>query len=298
MAVGQDERFRGELVDVGGRALRVVRAGPPGAEPLILLEHGAFGCAADWAVVQQRLAAKGYRSLAYDRAGLGHSDPGPQPRDGRAIVADLASLLRALDERGPVVLVGHSMGGLMVRLFALTHPDRTLGVVLVDAVTPDVMQTRGGPAMVRAFWRLLRLTRAAARVGLMRPVSLLTHNLIGLTGEARAEKRRIHGSATHAHWSTEEVAQWPTTSDQAAETEFPPELPIAVITAGAERAAPSLKALQAIPALNSNHGYVEHVAGAKHASLRGERCADPIVRGVEQVLAARPARAPSARRRP
>ena len=78
---------RGEFIDVGGRALRAVRAGPPSG-PLIVLEHGAFGCAADWAVVQERLAAKGFRSLAYDRAGLGHSDPGPQPRDGRAVDCD------------------------------------------------------------------------------------------------------------------------------------------------------------------------------------------------------------------
>jgi pimeloyl-ACP methyl ester carboxylesterase len=286
MPVGERAKYRGELVRVGGHRLRVVRAGPAGAEPLIVLEHGAFGCAADWAVVQDRLAAKGFRSLAYDRAGLGHSEPGPVPRDGRAIVSDLAALLRAEGEAGPVVLVGHSMGGLMVRLFALTHPDLVKGVVLVDAITPDLMQTRTGPGIVRAFWRLLRLTRVAARLGLMRPISLVTHNLIGLTGAAKDEKRRIHGSASHAHWSTEEVAYWPTTSDQAGETEFPPELPIAVITAGAEPEAPTLKALQALPAMASNHGYVEHVAGAKHASLLGLRFADPIVRGVEQVLAA------------
>lgn len=275
---------RGEFIDVGGRCLRVVRAGPAAAEPLIVLEHGAFGCAADWTVVQERLAAKGFRSLAYDRAGLGHSDPGPQPRDGRSIVADLATLLRALDERGRVVLVGHSMGGLMVRLFALTHPDRVLGVVLVDAVTPDILRLPAGPGLVRSFGRLLRVARVAARFGLMRPVALVTHNLIGLPGEARVEKRRIHGSARHAHWAAEEVAQWPTTSRQSEEAEFPHALPIAVITAGAERAAPVLKSIQATPALASRRGYVEHVAGAKHASLLGLRFADPIVRGVEQVL--------------
>ena len=277
---------RGAYVDIGGRRLRVVRAGPPDAQPLIVLEHGAFGSAADWAVVQDRLAAKGLRSLAYDRAGLGHSDPGPVPRDGRAVVADLAALLRALDERAPAVLVGHSMGGLMVRLFALTHPDRVLGVVLVDAVTPDLMQLPAGRGAVRAFGRLLKLAVLAARLGLMRPVAWLTHNLIGLSGEARAEKRRIHGSAAHAYWASQEVDLWPATSEQCAQAEFPPALPIAVITAGAERGAPTLKAVQAIPALASRHGYVEHVAGAKHASLLGLRFADPVVRGVEQVLAA------------
>src|SRR5690349_11738547 len=98
---------RGEFVDIGARRLRVVRAGPAAAEPLILLECGAFGCAADWAVVQERLAAQGLRSLAYDRAGLGYSDAGPIPRDGAAVVADLEALLAAQGETGPMVLVGH-----------------------------------------------------------------------------------------------------------------------------------------------------------------------------------------------
>lgn len=277
--------MRGELVDIGGRRLRIVRAGPPEARPLVVLEHGAFGSAADWSVVQARLAATGFRSLAYDRAGLGYSDPGPRPRDGHAIVADLTGLLRVLDERDPVIAVGHSMGGLMVRLFALTHPEQVLGVVLVDAVTPDILKLPAGPPTVRSFARLLKVASLAARIGLMRPVSWLTHNLIGLTGEAKAEKRRIHGSASHAYWSSVEVESWPDTSDQAGEFEFPPSLPIAVITAGAERSAPLLKSIQAVPAMSSRKGYVEHVAGAKHASLLGVRFADPIVRGVEQVLA-------------
>jgi alpha-beta hydrolase superfamily lysophospholipase len=277
--------YRGEKIDLGGRGLRVVRAGPADAQhPLIVLEHGAFGCAADWAVVQERLAAKGLRSLAYDRAGLGHSDPGPSPRDGHAIVTDLASLLRELYEPGPYVLTGHSMGGLMVRLYALTHPGQTAGVVLVDAITPDIMKTANGPRGVAAFHLGLRWVTRGARFGLMRPVALFTSNLIGLTGEARLEKRRIHGSHPHAHWSTEEVAYWPATSDQAAEAELPPEIPVAVVTAGAERVRPWLKAIQALPAMASRQGYVEHVAHARHASLLGPRFADPVVRGIEHVL--------------
>jgi pimeloyl-ACP methyl ester carboxylesterase len=284
MAKPQRTPYRGEKVDVGGRVLRIVRAGPQGDRPTILLEHGAFGCAADWAEVQTRLAAKGLRSIAYDRAGLGHSDPGPKPRDGRAIVADLAALTRELDEPGPFVLVGHSMGGLMVRLFALTHPDQVVGVVLVDAVTPDIMKTATGPKVVRSYGRALRMVSAGARLGMMKPVAAVASNMIGLTGVAAAEKRRIYGSADHAHWAAEEVAYWPATSDQAAEAELPANMPVAVVTAGAERSAPGLKAIQAIPALGSRYGYVEHVAGAGHASLLGRRFADPIVRGVEHVL--------------
>jgi pimeloyl-ACP methyl ester carboxylesterase len=287
MSVSQKAPFRGEKINLGGRGLRVVRAGPPvSSRPLVVLEHGAFGCAADWAVVQERLAFGGLRSVAYDRAGLGHSDPGPTPRDGRAIVADLSSLLRELDEPGPYVLVGHSMGGLMVRLYALTHPGQTVGVVLVDAVTPDIMKTTAGPRTIAALGRGLRWVSAGARFGLMRPLAFVTGNMIGLTGEARLEKRRIYGSFPHAHWAAEEVAYWPATSDQAAEAEFPPEMPIAVVTAGAEHAAPRLKEIQSVPARASRQGYVEHVPRARHASLLGPRFADPVVRGVEHVLQA------------
>jgi pimeloyl-ACP methyl ester carboxylesterase len=274
------------MIDLGGRRLHAVRAGPPTDKPTIVLEHGAFGCASDWGVVQARLAAKGLHSIAYDRAGLGLSDPGPLPRDGRALNADLSSLLGAMGEAGPFVLVGHSMGGLMVRLFALTHPEQVSGVVLVDAVVPDVMATKVGPRAVRTYGRAMRWVGVGARFGMMRPVAAVTGNMIGLEGEAAIEKRRIYGSAPHARWAAEEVGQWPVTSDQAAGGDYPPELPIAVVTAGAEGRTPWLKAMQAAPALASRHGYVDHVAGAGHASLLGRRFADPIVHGVEHVLAA------------
>jgi pimeloyl-ACP methyl ester carboxylesterase len=204
--------MRGELVDIGGHRLRAVRAGPERAKPLIVCEHGAFGCAADWSVIQEKLAAKGLRSIAYDRAGMGLSEPGPHPRDGCASNADLLALLEALGEPGPYLLVGHSMGGLMVRLFALTFPEKVLGLVLVDAMTPDVLSLPGGTAAIGGFGKLLKLASFGAKFGAMQPVSRVTANLIGLTGEAAAEKRRIHGSANHARWAAEEVAQWPVTS--------------------------------------------------------------------------------------
>ncbi|WP_374575414.1 alpha/beta fold hydrolase [Phenylobacterium sp.] len=277
---------RGELIDIGGRRMRLVRAGRPSGRPTILCEHGAFGCAADWASVQSRLAAKGLYSLAYDRAGLGLSDPGPKPRDGRAIVADLEALLAHAGETGPFVLVGHSMGGLMVRLFAHADLERVKGVVLVDAVTPEALDMRFARQAVALFGGGLRLAGLGAKAGLMRPVARFSGNLIGLTGEAAIEKRRIYASAVHAKWAAEEVAQWPATSEMARAEPFAPNLPIAVITAGSEAQNPRLKGVQSLAAEASRHGYVEHVEGANHASLLGERFADPIVRGVEHVLKA------------
>jgi pimeloyl-ACP methyl ester carboxylesterase len=124
---------RGEMIDIGGRRLRIVCDGPKSASPTVILEAGSFGLAADWAEVQKRLTVQGVRSCAYDRAGMGFSDPGPQPRDGVAIVSDLEKLLKAADVPGPYVLVGHSMAGLHVRLFAVRNPQPVAGLVLVDA---------------------------------------------------------------------------------------------------------------------------------------------------------------------
>lgn len=277
---------RGELVDIGGRSLRMVRAGPAASErPLIMLEHGAFGCASDWAIVQARLADRGLRSLAYDRAGLGHSEPGPVPRHGRAIAADLDAALNALGETQPMVLVGHSMGGLMVRVHALTYPKRVLGLVLVDAVTPEVMASRVGAGAVRAFGRILRLGTHTARIGLHRPLAVVAGDRILLDPEASREKRRIWGSPSHARWSSAEVDEWPTTSDQAKAGDLPARMPVAVVTAGGAETATVLKEIQMIPAIASKSGYIEHVPGATHASLLGRKHADPIVRGIEHVLA-------------
>ncbi|MBL8555844.1 MAG: alpha/beta fold hydrolase [Phenylobacterium sp.] len=278
---------RGERIDIGGRSLRVVRAGPAAtAAPLIVCEHGAFGCASDWTVVQERLSAKGLRSLAYDRAGLGYSDPGPEPRDGRAINDDLEALLDRLGDTGPIVLAGHSMGGLMVRLFALERDRRpVVGLVLVDAVTPAVLSLPGGPEMVHGFGRLLQAVSHGARFGLMVPVSLVSANLIGLPGEAAAEKRRIHGAAPHARGASAEVQQWPATSKLAGAVELPPDLPVAVVTADG-RLPPPIREAQYAPARASKHGFVEHVTGSTHANVLGPRHADAIVRGLEHVLKA------------
>ncbi|WP_293406265.1 alpha/beta hydrolase [Phenylobacterium sp.] len=274
---------RGQMVDIGGRRIRATSTGPQSERPLIVLECGSFGCAADWAVVQERLAARGLRSLAYDRAGLGYSDPSPEPRDGRAIAADLEALLARLGENGPIVYTGHSMAGLMARVFVPRNRERVLGVVLVDAVTPEMLDERRTALGIHAYRGAMKLVGAWSDAGFMRPVSLVIGDLIGLEGEARKEKRRVYGSASHARWAAEEVLNWPRTSGQGREAgRFAPELPVAVVTAG--DAATRLKALQVAPAELSEHGYVEHVKGANHANLLGKAFADPILKGIEHVL--------------
>jgi len=278
--------FRGEQVDIGGRRLRVVRAGEPSQAPMIVMECGAFGCAADWAVVQDRLAAQGLASIAYDRAGLGFSDPGPLPRDGRAIAEDLESLLQQLEVKGPLVMVGHSMGGILLRVFVGRNLERVSGLVLVDAVTSEAVEHPMAARAIAGFQGALSLVGRWSGIGFMRPVSWVIGDRIGLDGDASREKRRIYGLASHAKWSAEEVANWSATSTQGRDIgHYPPDMPVAVVTAGALPLSSGMKTMQSAPARASTRGYEAHVVRAGHANLLGRKFADPIIEGVRHVLA-------------
>jgi pimeloyl-ACP methyl ester carboxylesterase len=125
---------QGKMVDVGGHRLHAVCTGR--GTPTVVLEAGLWGSSADWSLVQPEVARL-TRVCSYDRAGMGYSDPGPQPRGVGDVVKDLHALLRGLGARGPYVLVGHSLGGLYVRLHAAAHPHETAGLVLVDSGHED-----------------------------------------------------------------------------------------------------------------------------------------------------------------
>ena len=276
---------RGEWVDIGGRRLRVVRAGPRDGGPLVVMECGAFGCAADWHRVQEALAELGVRSLAYDRAGLGLSDPGPDPRDGRAIADDLEAMLERLEDPAPLVLAGHSMAGLFLRILAPRVRDRLVGLVLVDAVTPEAVDHPAAARMIDGFRRAMFLLDRVADLGVMRPWALVAGDRIGLPPEISREKRRIYASASHARASAREVQQWLETAAQGRIAgPFDTDLPVAVVTAGAVPLPGDLQAIQNAPALASRAGHVDRVEGARHASLLGPRYASRVVQGITHIL--------------
>ena len=129
----------GELVDVGGRQLYVECVGS--GTPTVLLEAGFGRDSQDWTDVLQELG-KTTRTCAYDRAGIGVSEPIAGVHDAGDEIRDLERLLDRGRIEPPYVLVGHSYGGLLARLFARAHPDQTGGVVLVDSVGRDPMAPR------------------------------------------------------------------------------------------------------------------------------------------------------------
>ena len=133
----RDRRFNppaGRRYDVGGYKLQMDCMGEGG--PTVILESGLGDTHVSWHKVQPPIA-KFVRVCSYDRAGLGYSDPSPRARTSKVMAEELHALLQAAHIAPPYVLVGHSMGGYDVRLFASLYRDEVAGMVLVDASHPD-----------------------------------------------------------------------------------------------------------------------------------------------------------------
>jgi pimeloyl-ACP methyl ester carboxylesterase len=124
----------GRLVDIGGYRLHLWCAGD--GAPAVILDSGLGGTSAGWGFVQPDVA-RFTRVCSYDRAGMGYSDPGPSPRTARRIASELAELLGRSGIGEPVVVVGASIAGFDVRVFASDYPERAAGLVLVDASHED-----------------------------------------------------------------------------------------------------------------------------------------------------------------
>ncbi len=124
----------GQLVSVGTHRLHLHCQGS--GKPLVLLESGLSGWSQDWALVQPELA-RHTQVCSYDRAGYAWSDEVPQPRTGLLAVEDLRTLLHNASLSGPMVVVGHSWGGMLAQMLAQSHPDEVAGLVLVDALHHD-----------------------------------------------------------------------------------------------------------------------------------------------------------------
>ena len=176
----------GQLVDVGGYRLHIRCVGT--GSPTVVLDAGLGGTSLDWALVQPDIGQT-TRVCAYDRAGMGWSESGPLPRTPEQIARELHTLLTNAGIEGPYVLVGHSLGGKNVRLFARAYPEQVAGMVLVD-VRSEYVDSRTSPADAQAFQTLYGVLssgyQVARQVGLMR---LLGAQWVGdpaLSAETRA----------------------------------------------------------------------------------------------------------------
>lgn len=138
-----------------------------------------------WSLVQPEVA-RFTRACAYDRAGFGRSEAGPPPRSAGVLADELRLLLERAPVPPPYVLVGHSFGGLVVRVLAARHPERIAGLVFVDPAHPEEWLDPGPEtrAQIDRGVRLCRYGANAARFGVARVVATLA--AAGALAPARA----------------------------------------------------------------------------------------------------------------
>lgn len=153
------------------RRLNLLIAGE--GAPTVIFAPAAGASTFQWRRVQHPISAR-TRTVAFDNAGFGFSDPGPLPRTASAMVNDLRAALKAKGIAPPYVLVGWSLGGLVMRLFAFRHPHEVVGMVMVDSTTEHQARRwfeatgdhrfdgREELAFRRKLMRLERLARAGA----------------------------------------------------------------------------------------------------------------------------------------
>lgn len=189
----------GDVATRDGRRLHVERHGR--GEPVVVFEAGMGASRSSWGAVVPAVAER-TTAVVYDRSGLGRSPRDTEPRVLARLVDDLVDLLGQLGD-SPVVLVGHSWGGPIVRGAAARRPDRIAGLVLVD-------QSDEGCAMMlsQANERFERLTRPVvpvlARLGLIR---LAVKRLAARLPEpAASAMRREDGTVAAARTHQAEVA--------------------------------------------------------------------------------------------
>jgi len=148
----------GQLVDMGGYQMHIYCTGQ--GSPTVMLEAGSGDSSLIWAKVQPEIA-EFTRVCSYDRAGLGWSDSSSYPRTANTMVEELHTLMTNAKIDGPYVFVGHSLGGMLVRMFAHKYPDEISGMVLVDSLhearmirnpdLADAIQEAAGQFRIFAF---------------------------------------------------------------------------------------------------------------------------------------------------
>jgi pimeloyl-ACP methyl ester carboxylesterase len=157
----------GRLLRTPGGPLHCYEQGIGG--PAILLEAGISASSVSWRPVQKELA-RHHRVLAYDRAGYGWSPRSRAPRTVPQLCSELEAVIDASGARGPLILVGHSFGGLLLRHFAALAPERVAGLVLVDPLEPAEWcpLSESQAARARKGVQLSRRGALLARLGVVR----------------------------------------------------------------------------------------------------------------------------------
>jgi len=272
----------GTLVDIDGCRLHVQTAGC--GTPAVVLETGLGGMSSAWAWIQPE-TAKFCRVVSYDRAGLGWSEADTTPRTAQLAVRRLRTILKRSHVSPPYVLVGHSMGGLLIRVFADRYPDEVAGVVLVDASHPDQhLRSLAIDTHMRSGFRILRIIPLLTRLGYVRLTGLFNAWAEGLPPRQAAEAEAFLSSCRHLQATLDESLAWEAVCREVRGTSGLGDIPLAVVAAGRDLL-PGHPELQRELALLSRDSIHVTVKEADHVTLvTGREHARAVVEAIHHVV--------------
>jgi pimeloyl-ACP methyl ester carboxylesterase len=274
----------GKLLDVGGCRLHLQSAGS--GTPTVVLEAGLGGMSSAWAWVQSETAEFSH-VVSYDRAGLGWSGPDTTLKTAMQVAQRLRSLLQSANTTPPYVLVGHSMGGLFIRVFADLFPKEVAGLVLVDASHPD-QQCRSSAIETHmgTGFRMLRGVPLLARAGYIRLSGFFDSWAEGLPDKQAAEAKAFLSSYRHLKTTRDESLAWDAVCSEVRSTRLLGDKPLVVVTAGRD-VLPGHPELQSELAALSSNSVHWAVKGADHVTLVTHRHhASTVVEAIHHVVRA------------
>ena len=266
-----DMSLPGRLVAVDGARLHIWCTGQ--GTPTVVLEPGLGRTSLSWSWLQPMLA-RSTRVCSYDRAGLGWSDPIDLPRDGRNQARILHKLLGAAGERGPFVLVGHSLGGAYARLYRDQFRDEVQGLVLLDSVQPGYCERLpGAAAMIHDAAVQLALSRRTARLHLAGLLSPIPKPLYELPAPVQPAVKTFLNSPEHLEAMQREAEAWFETMEQVEKTRPIHKLPLLVLSSDVSGGPvrrdwmPYWREMQKDLGVLSDQSVVRIVPGATHETM-------------------------------
>ena len=285
VAAGRDRRFYpppGRLLEIDGCCLHVQTAGRE--SPCVVLESGLGGMSAAWGWVQPE-TAKFCRVVSYDRPGLGWSGSDPAPRTAALAARRLHGVLVRSGVLPPYVLVGHSMGGLLIRVFADLYPQEVAGMVLLDAAHPDQhLRSAAINRHMQGGFRFLKAAPLLARTGYVRLSGIFKAWGEGLPARQAEEADAFLSTYRHLKTTLEESLAWDGICAEVRGTRGLGDLPLAVVTAGRDVLPGQPELQRELAALSSDSLHLV-VPGADHVTLVTRReHALSVVKAIRHVV--------------
>jgi pimeloyl-ACP methyl ester carboxylesterase len=221
----------GKMIDVGDHRMHIDCVGQ--GSPTVVLDTALGAMSASWVRVQQEVSGT-TRVCAYDRAGMGWSQSGPEPRDAKQVAGELHALLEGAGIDGPYVLVGHSFGGLYMQTYAARYPEEVAGVALIESSHPEqfsrLPEARNSYEQIKLLYTVASLL---APIGVVRLFNL-SPAPPELPHQQRAQIAALNPSTRQVSTTAQEFRATPQSTAQARSLRSLGDKPLAVVSAGTQ----------------------------------------------------------------